>query len=259
MGSFGVCTCLALAFPSPRLLSALSDQTQALQHLQARLAYQFRDPTLLERALTHPSYLADHPNAAGSNQRLEFLGDAVLQLILTQALFELFPDDREGALTRRRATLAKGSFLTGLARELGLEACLRLGSGEEAGGGRQRASTLEDGLEALVGAVYLDSDLPQVRRVVLGFYGPLADRLERAQDADNPKGRLQELVQSTQGNDALHYETAHISGADHAREYESRVLLLGTLQGTGRGASKKLAEEAAAYTALAALRPTRPG
>jgi ribonuclease-3 len=217
--------------------------------LAARLGYTFRDPALLERAITHPSFLPDHPGAE-SNQRLEFLGDAVLQLVLTETLFELFPADREGPLSRYRATLANGVFLAQLAREIGLDACLRLGASEEASGGRARAPALEDAFEALIGAVFLDSDFATARRVVLEIYGDLAARLATVGDADNPKGRLQEMVQPLHGNDALHYEVTRTDGADHARAYEVAVFLLDRKLGTGRGTSKKLAEESAAREAL---------
>jgi ribonuclease-3 len=223
--------------------------SESLAQLQTRLAYTFRDPALLERAVTHPSFLQDQPGAE-SNQRLEFLGDAVLQLVLTDALFQLFPDDREGLLSKRRAALANGVFLAQLARELGLDASLRVGASEESTGGRTRAAALEDAFEALLGAVYLDSDLLTVRRVVLAIYGDLAARLATTEEADNPKGRLQELVQPLHGNNALRYEVVRTDGEDHAREYEVAVFLLDRPLGTGRGPSKKLAEEAAALEAL---------
>jgi ribonuclease-3 len=229
----------------------VSDSSSSpLTALQQRIGYQFHNPILLERAVTHPSLLAERSEVVESNQRLEFLGDAVLQLVLTEALYDLFPDDREGPLSRRRATLANGVFLTGLAREIGLDVCLRLSASEESTGGRSRASTLEDAFEALVGAIYLDSDLPTVRRVMLAIYGDLADRLEHTEDADNPKGRLQELVQPLHGNNALRYEVTGISGQDHAREYAVEVFLHNRALGSGRGPSKKLAEEAAARVAL---------
>ena len=227
--------------------------SSALLQLQQRLGYSFRDPALLARAVTHPSWLQDHPGEATSNQRLEFLGDAVLQLLLTEALFQLYPADREGQLSQRRASLTKGVFLAQLAREIGLDACLRLGGSEETGGGRTRASALEDALEAVFGALFLDSDLPTVRRVVLGLYGSLPDRLA-LETADNPKGRLQELVQPHHGNDALRYEVTRTEGADHARAYEVAVFLHDRQLGTGRGSSKKLAEEAAALAALETLK-----
>ncbi|HTQ31444.1 MAG TPA: ribonuclease III [Opitutaceae bacterium] len=226
----------------------------ALQHLQARLTYVFRDAALLERAVTHSSFLPEHPDSAESYERLEFLGDAVLQLILTEALFGLFPGEREGVLSKRRAALSKGSFLSRLAQEIGLDACLRLGGSEEATGGRTRASTLEDVFEALAGALYLDSDLPTARRIVLGLYGSIPDRLALCEDTDNPKGRLQELIQPHHGNQALRYEVVAIAGEDHAREYEVAVFLVDRRLGVGRGTSKKSAEEAAAQAALETLK-----
>jgi ribonuclease-3 len=224
-----------------------------LTQLQARIGHTFRDASLLECAVTHPSWLQEHPNVKESNQRLEFLGDAVLQLVLTEALFQLFPGDREGELSQRRASLTKGVFLSQLAREIGLDACLLLGGGEEAGGGRTRASALEDAFEALIGALYLDSELPTTRGVVLALYGPLPERLA-LETADNPKGRLQELVQPRHGNNALRYDVTRVEGAHHAREYEVSVFLLSRHLGTGRGTSKKLAEEAAALAALETLK-----
>src|SRR5271168_2280450 len=112
--------------------------TGDLKRLQARIGYRFRVRANLERALTHASWLQDNPSAPGNNQRLEFLGDSVLQLILTEALFALFPEGNEGDLTKRRSVLGKGVFLSRLAREIGLDACLRLGANEEATGGRER-------------------------------------------------------------------------------------------------------------------------
>jgi len=229
------------------------DPSPPLAALQQRLGYAFREPALLERAITHPSYLQDHPDTKESNQRMEFLGDAVLQLILTQALFELFPGDREGALTKRRSALTKGSFLSQLAREIGLESDLRLGAGEEASGGRSKTGALEDAFESLVGAIHLDGGYPAARQVVLGLYGSLSDRLAAVEDAENPKGRLQERVQPAHGNDALRYEVVRIEGSDHAREFEVAVRLHDRLLGQGRGTSKKLAEEAAARVALVTL------
>lgn len=221
-----------------------------LAALQARLTYVFRDPALLECAVTHSSFLHENPAARESYERLEFLGDAVLQLILTEMLFALFPGEREGMLSKRRSALSNGRFLSRLAGEIGLDACLRLGASEESTGGRERASTLEDAFEALAGALYLDSDLPTARRIVLGVYGSIPGRLALSEDTDNPKGRLQELIQPRHGNQALRYEVVNITGEDHAREYEVAVFLDDRPLGTGRGTSKKSAEEAAALAAL---------
>jgi ribonuclease-3 len=230
----------------------------ALAQLQTRLAYTFRDGTLLERAVTHPSYLQEHPHVTESNQRLEFLGDAVLQLVLTEALFRLFPRDREGRLSKRRAILTKGAFLAGLAREIGLDACLLLSTSEESSGGRLRASALEDACEALIGAIYLDAGLAAARSVVLGAYGSLPDRLAGVIDADNPKGRLQELVQPVLGNDAVRYEVTQITGENHAREFEVKVFVNNRPISSGRGTSKKHAEEQAAQAALDTLHSESP-
>lgn len=221
--------------------------------LEVRLDHVFRDGSLLQRALTHSSLLQDRPDLPESNQRLEFLGDAVLQLVLTEALFTLFPDAREGALSRRRASLANGTFLAQLAREIGLDRALQLGASEEASGGRSRTAALEDAFEALVGAVLLDSDYGETRRVVLHLYGPLQGRLAAVEALENPKGRLQELIQPVHGNNALRYEVVRTEGEDHARSYEIAVFLLDQPLGTGRGSSKKLAEEAAARAALLTL------
>jgi ribonuclease-3 len=240
---------------SPPLVtaSATTPDDSALGALQQRLGYTFRDVELLRRALTHPSYTQDHPESGESNQRLEFLGDAVIQLTLTEALFTLFPEDREGPLTKRRAALTRGTFLCGLARELDLPASLRVGASEEQSGGRFRDSSLEDAFEAMIGALYLDGELGAARRVLLGLFGSLPDRLAAIQPLENPKGRLQELIQGDHGNHALRYASTHIAGEDHAREYEAGVWLYERRLGTGRGTSKRAAEEAAARVALETL------
>lgn len=222
--------------------------------LELRIDHVFRDRSLLERALTHPSLLPELPAAAESNQRLEFLGDAVLQLVLTETLYALFPAEREGVLSKRRATLANGAFLARLAREIGLDQALRLGTSEEATGGRGRVAALEDAFEALQGAVFLDGGIEEARRVLLRIYGPLEERLAVAGNLENPKGRLQELIQPLHGNQALRYEVIATEGEDHARRYEVTVFLQERALGTGRGSSKKSAEEAAAREALVDLR-----
>lgn len=225
-----------------------------LTALQQRLGYTFRSPALLTEALTHASYIQDLPEKIPHNQRLEFLGDSVLHFILTDALFHEYPGEREGVLSRRRAVLSKGVSLTQIARDLGLDACLVLSQSEEESGGRQRASILGDACEALIGALYLDSDLATVRRLLLGWFGPLPARLALTEDAENPKGRLQELIQPTHGNTALRYEVINTTGPRHARTFEITVFFKDTPLGTGHGTSKKIAEEAAAAVALATLR-----
>ncbi len=222
--------------------------------LESRVGHVFRDRSLLERALTHPSLLPVL-RGAESNQRLEFLGDAVLQLLLSEALYAEFPGEREGVLSRRRAILANGTTLALLARELGLDQALRLGPSEESSGGRQRTSALGDAFEALLGAVYLDAGLEAARAVVRAAYGPLPERLAALGDEKTPKSRLQELVQPRHGNDALTYQVVATEGEDHRRTFEVSVSLLGREIGRGRGSSKKAAEEAAAEAGLREMEP----
>lgn len=239
-------------FAFPKSTRAAMPHTAQLTALQQRLGYSFRSLALLEEALRHGSFLQDHTAAGAHNQRLEFLGDAVLHAVLTDALFREFPEEREGVLSRRRASLTKGGFLSVLARDLGVDAAIRLGKSEEETGGRTRPSILEDALEAIIGAIYLDSDFSTTQRVVLAWYGPLKPRLALTENAENPKGQLQELVQPTLGNNALRYEVTEVSGPKHASEYQVAVYLRDTLLATGRGPSKKRAEEEAARAALAA-------
>lgn len=229
----------------------MSVSVETLAALAARTGYVFRDESLLHEALTHPSYLQDDPTVTSSNQRLEFLGDSVLHLILTEALYRLYPEEREGRLSRRRAVLTRGDFLCRLARRLGLDSAMRLSASEEQTGGRQRDAALEDALEAYVGAMYMDSDLDTARKVILAWYGPLSNHLDTLEDEENPKGKLQEIVQPSHGNDALRYVVIGTYGAAHEREFEVELFLNGKSLGSGRGRSKKTAEEAAARLALA--------
>jgi len=224
--------------------------SHSIDQLQSRLAYRFNDPSLLQLALTHPSWLQEHATTGDNNQRLEYLGDAVLQLILTEALFQGYAQDREGELSKRRSALANGNYLAKLAGEIDLAPHLLLGKSEIEQGGRQRRAALEDAFEAVIGAIYSDSDYVTSRAVVLRLYGDLKSRLAVVIPSENPKGQLQERVQPTLGNSAVRYVVTHISGEDHAREYEAQVYLLDQPLGSGRGTSKKSAEEAAAAAAL---------
>ena len=225
--------------------------SDTLLPLQSRLGYTFRDAGLLARALTHPSLANELPELKDANQRLEFLGDAVLQLVLSEEIFRLYPNEREGELTNRRKKLVEGRFLAQLAGELSLEEHLRVqpASPELA----RSPSALADAFEALVAALYLDAGYAVARETILRLYGDLPSRLEKTLPADNPKGRLQELVQPKHGNNALRYEVTNTSGVAHQREYRVTVFLLDRELGSGEGSSKKLAEEAAALAALKSL------
>ncbi len=224
--------------------------SDSLAQFQTRLGHVFRKPELLRQALTHPGYANEHPEDGQHYQRLEFLGDAVIQFVVTAALFNLRPAEREGELSRLRVALTNGVFLAGLARELGLPAHLRLCTAEKKSGGSPTA--IGDAYEAVVGAIFVDAGLPAAEAFIHRSYGDLEARLASLKIEDaNPKGRLQERVQPLHGTGALRYETIQSGGADHAKEYASSVFLADRLLGTGRGSSKKIAEEAAARAALA--------
>ena len=223
-----------------------------LIELQARLGYTFRDPALLASAVTHPSLVNELPELKESNQRLEFLGDAVLQLVLSEEIFRLYPQDREGALTTRRKKLVEGRFLADLARELSLADSLRVQPATPELARSQ--SALGDAFEALVAAIYLDAGYGPTREIILRLYGDVAARLGKTLPDDNPKGRLQERVQPRHGNSALRYEVTKTSGVAHQRAFEVTVFLLDRPLGTGAGTSKQIAEEAAAQAALETLK-----
>lgn len=219
--------------------------------LENRLGYHFTDSSLLLRALTHPSYTQQSETPNLNNQRLEFLGDAVLGMILAEELFEQMPAQREGVLTRYRSILVNGTQLARLARELGLNAFIRLSDSERVAGGELgRDSILEDAFEAVIGAIYLDSDLGQTRDCVLRWYGDLQERLSLSLRDHNPKGQLQELLQPHLGNECIDYTVVSSHGPDHNKVFEVEVRVAGEVWGGGSGSSKKEAEEVAAREAL---------
>lgn len=210
------------------------------------------DDTLWRTALTHPSYAHEHPDdPAGSNQRLEHLGDAVLDLIVTETLFRRFPDRSEGELTRWRAALVAEPTLAQAAQRAGLDRLARLGRGEEATGGRQRASVLAALLEAAIGAAYLGSGLEPVRAWVLELFEPLLAALPGEAILGDYKTPLQEWAQARRL--AVAYAVLAEEGPLHARRYRVAVLVGGSPAGEGRGPSIKEAEQAAAREALARL------
>lgn len=228
----------------------MTDSASRLPSLAARLGHTFTHPALLQQALTHPGYANEHPADGDHYQRLEFLGDAVIQFVVTTALFHLRPTEREGELSRLRVALTNGVFLGGLARELDLTAHLRLCAAEQKTGGSPTAAG--DVYEAVVGAILLDGGLPAAQSFIERTYGDINARLASLRlDEANPKGRLQERVQPAHGTGALRYETVLAGGPDHAKEYLSTVFLADRALGTGTGTSKKTAEEAAARAALA--------
>jgi ribonuclease III len=238
-----------------------------LAQLQARLGYQFRDEGLLRLALTHPSIAHESGvTAAGGdeaqrrpehNQRLEFLGDAVLQLVLTRELYEKFPAFDEGPLTKARAKLVNRRTLAEHARALGLGAHLILGRGEEMHGGRERPSALADTFEALLGAIFLDGGFDAAREFILREFGAAFGKVSVLPIIENPKGELQELLQA-RSPEAPEYHVVSATGPDHDRVFECTVQHAGVDLAHGRGKSKKAAESDAASAALKKLRDQLP-
>ena len=219
--------------------------------LEQRIGYKFRNSLLLAEALTHPSLSFERKTFHFDNQRLEFLGDAVLQLVVTHHLYRLFPTFSEGQLTKLRSRLVSREGLKKHALLLGLGHYLMLGRGEEANEGRSRSSTLADAFEALVGAIYLDSDLETVRRFVLRVASDELGSIAREPGEHNPKGELQEILQSISPVSPA-YEVVSETGPDHHKEFICRVVWEDKELGRGHGQSKKQAEITAAAEALRA-------
>ncbi|MCY4630276.1 MAG: ribonuclease III [bacterium] len=223
--------------------------------LAERIGYRFVDETLEDLALRHRSWVAEQRPTAGkkpaSNERLELLGDAVLDVIVSEHLYAAYPNLEVGQLAKARASLVSADCLAELAGELQLGDELLMGRGEAAAGGRHKRSILADAAEALIGAVYLDGGWEPARRMVLSL---LAERIEvvaRDPGRDDYKTVLQERVAHA-GGDAPCYRLTH-TGPDHERNWRAVVLIAGTEHGTGEGRSKKQAEQAAARAALAVL------
>ena len=224
-----------------------------LAELQSRLGHQFRDENLLRLALTHPSVAHEQNNPMPHNQRLEFLGDAVLGLILSGELYEQFSHVDEGSLTKSRAKLVNAGSLAAHGRALGLGAHLVLSRGEENTGGRERPSALADAFEALLGAIFLDGGFATAHEFILREFANDFDTLAESSGIENPKGELQELLQSRSPT-APEYQLVSASGADHDRDFECAVQHEGVELARGRGKSKKAAESDAALAALKKLR-----
>lgn len=221
--------------------------------LQTQLGYTFRDPNLLRLALTHPSVAHEQGEPVQHNQRLEFLGDAVLQLVLTRDLYERFPTFGEGPLTKARAKLVNRRTLAVHGRELGLGDHLVLSHGEEIHGGRERPSTLADAFEALVGAMFLDGGFEVARDFILREFSAAFGGLSVIPILENPKGELQEFLQA-RSSEPPQYHVVSSSGPDHDRVFECTVHHGGVELARGLGKSKKAAESEAALVALKLLR-----
>jgi ribonuclease-3 len=211
--------------------------------------YKFRNPLLLAEALTHSSISHETRKRHFDNQRLEFLGDAVLQLLFTNHLYAAFPKSPEGDLTKLRAQLVSRDALAVHAKKLELGTYLLMGKGEEASGGRTRLSTLADAFEAFVGAMYLDHGMPPVEKLVLKLAAKQIRACRARPTEANPKGQLQEILQAISPETPA-YEILEEAGPEHDKKFRARVCWCSQDLGRGTGGSKKAAEIAAAKTAL---------
>jgi ribonuclease-3 len=222
-----------------------------MKTLEEKLGYHFQNPALLDNALTHSSYANEHHlGSINSNERLEFLGDSILGMVVADSLYHTFPNLPEGDLTRLRANLVCENSLAMVARKLELGGYLKLGKGESISGGSDRPSIIADAVEAVLAAVYLDGGITQVRRIIKRY---ILDNMAQVQEASRDhKTYLQELVQRQSGQ-VLTYHLVGQSGPDHAKRFTMEVRLNGTPAGTGEGRSKKEAEQMAAKAAIEKL------
>jgi ribonuclease-3 len=221
--------------------------------LDASLPFRFKNPDLLRQALVHTSYLNENPGiGVGSNERLEFLGDAALGVVVAQMLYNDYPDVDEGKLTELRAHLVRRDTLARAAVQLDLGEALQLGRGEDAAGGRKRPTNLARAYEAVVGAVFLDGGFARVRRFVKFSLRDELTALRQKGMPYDPKSRLQEVVQS-RWQTTPSYRLVKTEGPDHARRFTVHVVVTGKVLGSGEGRSKQMAEKEAAQRALEAM------
>jgi ribonuclease-3 len=223
--------------------------TESPQELMERLHMQFNDVLLLTRAMTHRSYLNEHPDALEDNERLEFLGDAILDFLVGEWLYNRFPEMEEGELTQMRSALVQTNQLAAFSREIKLENTIRLGKGETKSGGKLRNTLLCDVFEAFIGALFLDKGIDVVR----GFINPLLEgainEIIELHKNEDPKSLLQEWAQAN-GYSTPKYLTKSVTGPDHAKVFEIEVKVNNKIMGSGIGKSKQSAEKNAAQKAL---------
>ena len=224
-----------------------------ISDLQKTLGLVFNNPYLLEQALVHSSYINENPgNTPGHNERLEFLGDAVLDCIVAEKLYQDYPDLDEGELTRLRAALVRRDTLAAIARGINLGDFLYMGKGEDAGGGRSKAPNLAGALEAVIAAIYLDRGWAGTREVIVRLYGDAWVKAARPGAGLDYKSKLQEVLQSG-GQLTPSYRLVAETGPDHDKSFTAEVCSGSRILGAGTGKSKKLAETAAARAALEQL------
>ena len=224
---------------------------QNLKRLEDRIGYHFTDISWLETAMRHSSWTNEHGlGHIGCNERIEFLGDAVLELVSSEYLYDAFPDMAEGRLTKLRASLVCEPTLAFDARAFGLQEFLLLGKGEEQTGGRERDSIISDALESVIGAIFKDGGLVPARKFILRF---IMNDIENKKLFYDSKSVLQEMIQA-KGNRVLEYDILDITGPQHDMQFTAEVKLDGVVIGKGKGHSKKTAEQQAAYQAILGLK-----
>ncbi len=238
------------------MAKSFSASDSMLEHIQAAesaIGVSFHDKTLLQRALTHRSYLNEFPEFPhADNERLEFLGDAVLGFLVAAYLYHRFPEQQEGYLTALRSVVVRRDTLAELARQSSLGIYLLMGHGEAESGGRERAATLSAAFEALIGALFLDQGLSAVEDFLLPAVDPVLESIQRQSHYKDPKSRLQELAQSSLQL-TPHYQTVSAEGPDHKKIFTVEVVLGEEVYGVGVGQSKRKAEQLAAEQALERL------
>jgi len=220
--------------------------------LEKKIGYKFKNPDLLLNALTHSSY-ANENRGISDNERLEFLGDAVLGLVIADYLYRLFEEHKEGDLTKIRASIVSEGPLSQIARDIRLGRFLLLGKGEAISGGRDRDSVLADALEAVIGAVYLEAGINQAKELIIGLFSSLMENSFQGKGFQDYKTNLQEVLQAM-GEEEIVYRVIKETGPDHDKEFVIEVLCGRRVIGRGKGKSKKEAEQRAAKEALGYIR-----
>ena len=222
---------------------------EKINELEPLLKYTFTSKSLLNEALTHPSFLGLQ-SGCKHNQRLEFLGDAILGAIISAWLYKEFEDNNEGKLSEKKALLARGKLLCEIGKDLQLDLFLKAAKSERNKQGNLRESALEDGVEAIIGAVFLDGGFIAAEQMVLQWEDKFCQAIALDQEMFNPKGKLQEFVQSKFKGTKIFYKLAKQSGPDHRREFVIELYLGNEKVSSGSGMSKKAAEENAAVEAI---------
>ncbi len=228
-------------------------EPESLEQFARRVLPGFSDLSLLARALTHRSYINEHPESLEDNERLEFLGDAVLDFVVGAWLYHRYPEMPEGDLTRMRSALVHTAQLADFARQIKLGNAMRLGRGESQSGGYERDGLLCDTFEAVIGALFLDQDITGVRMFLDSFLDAATEDILLNHKDEDPKSKLQEWAQS-KGYPSPVYSTRSVSGPDHSKSFEVDVYVNGTVSGSGVGSSKQAATKQAAADAISKLK-----